>query len=364
MNAKWISYPVSYPKRAKLFVAVFLIALLAGFVLVRSVRSQEIESLQAQSRLCEGSLLIAEAPSPPKAFTGPVFLSPGQYTSDFNQQFLELRPLYVRVIAAGPHIETYNEQVQAIAQIDEQGITKMIGFSSYRDLQEKLSQPGPPGFSTHAQYLHGIGVVGFTYNTERGSQGNEWTPDDEMDRLFSTNPGTNSVVQYTNIVKSYGFDIILWVPYRFTADGENAPGQKNPNAEQAFSMMYQAGLSGIGLQEQYAIDHECVSERVAAFNETVLMHTNAAGGTKPFILINALMETCTDGDEFAESSCGLPPGHYPWQHCDQFIDQIADRVDAISLFDPPSQELVDFIETLRSGSTPPYQIYLPLSMKD
>jgi hypothetical protein len=293
--------------------------------LIHYAGSQEIRNLQAQFRPCGKGVQAAEAP--PQAFTGPVFVSPGQYNSEFTQQFLNLRPLYVRVVAAGPNIASYDEQVRTIAEIKEEEITKMIGFSSYRDLEEKLSQPGPPGgFSSHAEYLHSIGVVGFTYNTERGSQGNEWTPDDEMDGLFSTDPETNSVIQFISIAKSYGFDFILWVPYRFTVDGEDAPGQKNPDAEQAFSLMYQAGLSGVGLQEQYVIDRECVAERVAAFNATLGIHTYAAGGKKPFILINSLMQTCTTGDEFAEKSCGLPSNHYPWQHCDQFVIRLQTRL--------------------------------------
>ena len=342
-------------------ISTLLILVIAGTTFISPANRQNHVAERAQTT-CQMSVQSPQTPSKP--FTGPIFVTPGQYNSALTEQFLELGPLNVRVIAAGPNIRNYDEQVQILAEINGEGITKSIGFSSYRDLEEKLAQPGPEGFPTHADFLHSIGVVGFTYSTETSSGLIPWTPDDEMDNLFSTDPDTNSVVQFVNIAKNYGFDFVLWVPTRDTVDGLDPTGQKIPDAEQAIALMYQAGLSGVGLQEQFLIDRQCVPERVAAFNETLQIQTESAGETKPYILINGLMESCTTGDEFAEESCGLPPDHYPWQHCDQFVDQVADQLDALSFLDQPSQKLIDFIKTLRSESVPPFLFYLPLAMRE
>lgn len=312
----------------------------------------------AQALSCQA--LASSSGAPPKAYSGPVFLTPSQLVSEYYSQLLDQRPLYLRAIAAGPNIATYDEQVAQLAQVQEQGVVKMIGFSSYRDLEAKLSQPGPPGFSSHAEYLHSIGVVGFSYNTERSAMGIPWTPDDEMDNLFSVDAGTNSVVRFVNVSRSYGFDFVLWVPFRYTADGKDSPEQTNPQGAQAIALMYQAGLSGVGLQEQFLIESRCVPERVAAFQETLRLHTQAAGGENPFLLISGLVETCTRGDDFAERQCGLPEDHYPWQHCDQFVDQVAEELDGLALLDQPSQQLVDFVATIRAGSTSLLRIFVPL----
>jgi hypothetical protein len=167
--------------------------------------------------------------------------------------------------------------------------------------------------------------------------------------------------EHLDIAKSYGFDFNLWVPIRNIVDGIEPTGQKNPNADQAFSLMYQAGLSGVGLQEQFFIDRQCIPARVSAFNETLNLHITAAGGVKPFMLVNTLVESCNRADEFAVDSCGLPQNHYPWQHCDQFIDQISDQLDALSINDQPSLELIHFLQFIRSEGL--FQIFLPLSVR-
>lgn len=294
-------------------------------------------------------------------FTKPLFISLQQYASPYNQELLDFRPLDIRAIAAGPYIDNYDIIVQRLASIEESGLKKLIGFSSYRDLEEKLSQAGPPGFETHADYLLSIGVTGFTYNTEINPQGIPWTPQDEMDNIFSTDPQTNSVAKFAHIARSYGFNQLIWVPYRHTADGYATPGSRDPYYAEAFRIMYQSGLSGVGLQEQNYIGQECAEQRANAFYETLDLHTTAANGSKPLILVNFYLEKCTEGDEYARTYCGLPQDHYPWQHCDEFVDLISANLNILSIPDQPSEQLIDLFDTIRGGS-PLLRIYLPVLM--
>jgi hypothetical protein len=145
-------------------LVILAVLVFAGISFTASTGSPSIQVALARAATYNGS--FQEAGISSKPFTGTVFVRPSQYSSDYTQEFLNMRPLNVRAIATGPLIDSYDQQVQMLAEIDEDQITETIGFSSYLDLEEKLSQPGPEGFPTQADYLHSIGVIGFTYNSE------------------------------------------------------------------------------------------------------------------------------------------------------------------------------------------------------
>lgn len=274
---------------------------------------------------------IVPTPTPSAGYPGPIMISASNYQS-FRGELLPYRPFMVYAWATNPSIGLYDGEIARLAEINDAGVEEIMMFSSWRTLEEKLSQPG------HADYLHSIGVTKMGYNSEGGM-----TPQDEMNNLGSTSPATNSVVQFVNIAKTYGFEVV-WGPIRRTADTV-------PDA--AVRIMFEADLDEIGLQEQRFIEAACVNERVAAVNSTVNRYQGQAGAHPFQVTVQIMPSRCVVGDNYARQNCPAENITYAYQHCGQFVDEIEPIIDSLAMWASGSSDraqLVNFIRSLRGGT--------------
>jgi hypothetical protein len=252
--------------------------------------------------------------SNPQNQGNPVSISAQNYLT-YQPQLKGKYPFQVYGWASDPSLSAnpanYDRQLNDLAQISDSGVTKGIIFTSWRTMEAKLLQPG------HADYLKSIGVKSFTYNTE-----GELTPADEMSGLTSGDPAQNSVAIFTRIAENYGFKAV-WGPIRSTADNV-------PNA--AVQVMLDAGLSGLGMQEQKFIEAACVADRVAAVRNTITRYKSLANG-RPFTFNVQVMPTrCVNGDSYAQSNCSQENINYEYRHCEEFVNEIQALIDSLAIW--------------------------------
>lgn len=204
-----------------------------------------------------------------------------------------------------------------------------LGFGSVETVKNKLTP-------TEIQRLKNIGVTTLSYNPE-----GDHTPSEEFNRRFNANL-TNPIVEFVTLVKRMGFDAI-WAPLRADADR---------TSDATLRVIYNTGLDGIALQEQKFIESACVSDRVASVNKTIDRH-KAIANRLIHSTVQIMPSRCDTGDTYGVTSCGLSPNHYRFQHCDEFVNQIKDKIDILSIWSSSSTDnniLVDFVNTLRNSN--------------
>jgi hypothetical protein len=233
----------------------------------------------------------------------------------YRDQLLDHRPFMVYAWATNPALQNpsqYDNQLSILAEIDDDGVEEYIMFSSYRTLDDKLSQTG------HADYLRSIGVTALGFNSE-----GFMTPSDEMDSLNSSDPQTNAVARFAAIAEEHDFPAI-WGPIRVTADAVGDP---------AISAMFGAGLDGVALQEQRFIEAACVAERASAVAQTADRYRQIAAsqGATAHVNVQIMPSRCLNGDSYAASQCGSTI-QADYDHCAQFATEILDDADSLAIW--------------------------------
>ena len=264
----------------------------------------------------------------------PILIAADNY-AEYRDQLLDYRPFLVYAWATDPALENpnqYQRELDTLAAIDDDGVTELIMFSSYRTLQDKLAQPG------HADYLRSLGVTGFGFNSE-----GFMTPSDEMNSLNSADPDSNAVARFTAIAEQYGFTV-LWGPIRATADAVGDP---------ALDTMFGAGLAGVGLQEQQYIESACVDARAAAVAQTATRYRQIASteGIAAHIDVQIMPSRCLNGDAYAASHCGSAIEN-DYDHCAAFAAAILPDIDSLAIWASGPEDragLVPLIAALPRG---------------
>jgi len=269
----------------------------------------------------------------------PIMLAAGNYAdSQYHAGLLPYRPYFVYAWCSDPALsnpgDVYAQEISTLEGIQDTQVEKMVMFSSNVTLNEKLSDP------THVQALLTMGVTTIGYNSEGGL-----TPQAEMDDLGSTDPGVNSVARFAAFAAARGFRTI-WGPIRVTADNVS---------DAAISVMFDAGLGGVALQEQQFINHSCVADRAAAVQTTATRYRTLAAqaGASPIhVTVQVMPSTCLEGDTYAQNNsatCGTLPSTR-FAQCDAFVDAIAADVDSIAIWamGTDRDDLIELVTVLRT----------------
>ena len=171
----------------------------------------------------------------------------------------------------------------------------------------------------------GVTIIGF--NTE-----GMMTPSDELSATQSTESSRNSVVRFVEIAAAEGFDAI-WGPIRNVS--ESVP-------DGAIEVMIDAGLLGVGLQEQRFIEASCVEDRVAAVEATAARY-RAIAGARPFhVNVQVMPSRCLMGDSYAQSRCGTSGGRF--FHCEDFTHGIEPSIDSHAIWASSPGDVGDLVE--------------------
>lgn len=260
------------------------------------------------------------SPAPKPAGAQPVMIAAGHYVT-YRAQLLGLRPLIVYAWAADPALSMYSKELSTLGSIKDTQVTKMVMFSSFKTLSAKLGATG------HVAQLKQLGVTGLGYNTE-----GDKTPASEMQNL------AGAVSQFAALAQKHGLQA-LWGPIRATVD---------QISDTALTQMINAGLDGVGLQEQKWIEAACPQQRVTAVKATSARLKKLAGG-KPFdVQVQIMPSRCINGDAYGKQHCG--GSGKTFAHCVTFSDQIKPAVDSMAIWASGPQDnsqLVPLIKALR-----------------
>ena len=228
-------------------------------------------------------------------------------------------PFLVYAWATDPAIAHYEEEIRTLEQIDEPDVTEMVMFSSVGSLDNALAGGG-------ADRLRAAGVTMFGFNTE-----GQMTPANELDSVGDQDGRRNAVARFVASANAEGF-AVYWGPIRATADHVS---------DGAIGAMIDAGLAGIGLQEQRFIENECVRDRAQAVEDTAARYRRIAGD-RPFdVQVQVMPSRCLTGDAMA-ASCGEAGGGR-FAHCAAFADAIEPSIDSLAIWASGPQDLGDLV---------------------
>jgi len=255
----------------------------------------------------------------------PIMIAASNYAY-YRDQLLAYRPFMVYAWATDPALSNpnqYDNELDILASIDDDGVEEYIMFSSYQTLEQKLAQPG------HADYLRSIGVTGLGFNSE-----GFMTPAEEMNSLDSADPQTNAVARFAAIAEENGFTV-LWGPIRATADAVGDP---------AIGAMFGAGLDGVGLQEQRYIESACVPARANAVAQTAARYRQIASGAgvSAHVNVQIMPSRCLTGDNYAASQCGTTI-QADFDHCADFVGEILDDADSLAIWASGPDDRADLV---------------------
>lgn len=222
----------------------------------------------------------------------PITIQADNYTDDLKN----LGPFIIYGWAADPAISGYDRQVNSLRK---QGpfSSKMIIFSSYKTMEQKLSEPG------HVDELKSIGVEWMGFNTE-----GDKTPSDEFNSMTSNVASQNSVCRFAQISEQYGFKS-LWGAIRGTAG--RAVSEKT-----LIQMLSNCGLDGIAFQEQKFIENACATDRFTA-TQTDKRNLDANTGKNMYLSVQLMESRCLQLSQCNNTS--------KYQNCMNFTKQLIEN---------------------------------------
>ena len=251
-------------------------------------------------------------------------------------------PFYLYGWCADAQISGFDGKVSALlnAGQDAAVVKTAIMFSSYTNLAAKIDQIPD-------------GIDGVFYNSEPSLSV-------DYNDIFLEGE-SNSVVKFARLAESHGLES-HWGPMRRNFE----PSVGDHVSETAIALMFEAGLDGIGLQEQQQIDDICVQNIVYGPNQIGGRNVESISEVvsrlqtltdRDFEVDVQVMpgyqytEGCYPGDAYAEANCGTHIDH-TYRHCENFALELeqAGLVDSLALWaSQPTEraQLVPLIETLR-----------------
>lgn len=186
--------------------------------------------------------------------------------------------------------------------------------------------------------LRNIGVTTISYNPEGGH-----TPSDEFNQR-RVDSDSNPIVQFGRWGEQNSFNTV-WAPLR--GDSDSTP-------DSVIQRIYDAGIDGLGLQEQRFIETACPNDRYNKVKNTIEKHERLAGKNL-FVSVQIMAIRCQTAEQLSCSESYSSS----YGHCDTFVDLIAGLVDTIGFW--PSTGDLDIIPILRSGSALPTDTPTPSS---
>jgi hypothetical protein len=106
--------------------------------------------------------------------------------------------------------------------------------------------------------------------------------------------------------------------------------------------MLDAGLSGVGLQEQQFIEASCVPDRVAAVESTAARYRSLVAGRGVHVNVQIMPSRCLMGDDYGRSRCGSSGGRF--HHCGAFVRDIAPVADSFAIWASSPTDVGDLVE--------------------
>jgi hypothetical protein len=237
-------------------------------------------------------------------------------------ELLKTGPVTVAVVSPDNKLAEYDQNLTRLAAITD-NVVKIVGLSSYSTLSSKLSD------ASHVAYLKSIGVDGFTYNTER-----QHTPLEEMSSL-KVKGDANFAVKFAKLASSNGFKS-YWVPT------ENVLSAVDQNA---LASMFEAGLTGVIIQQQRQVENACVSDAATVLSQTI-NKIKLASNNQAQIGIQLMTTRCLNGDQYGAQACGETGVR--WSHCSAFVDEFQDEVSILSIWTPTKQNLQELLEFIQA----------------
>ncbi len=270
----------------------------------------------------------AQVPPGPK----PIMIAAANYVQ-YQADLRQYAPYIVYAWCSDPAIQrpgAYEREIQLLESIADPGVEKWVMYSSLATMREKLSNP------SHVQQLHQMGVTTLGFNTEGGI-----TPDPELQTLQSPDPNVNVVALFASEADAHGFQTV-WGPIRMVLENTR---------DQVVTMLFEAGLDGIALQEQNFINSACVQERATAVHQTAERYAQLAG-RDIHVCVQVMPSTCLEGDTWAQqhaNECGWAPTE-TYGQCTAFVEAILPDVDSIAIWamGPDRQRLPDLVAAIRS----------------
>ena len=262
---------------------------------------------------------------------------------DYRTELISLGPFWVYGWAADAQIGGFEDKLAALqALADDPNVTKRaVMFSSYDSFAARVDR-----------IPMGIGVF---YNSEPGLSA-------DYSDIFLEDEN-NSVVKFAALAKANGLEA-QWGPLTRNLDTHTNDGV----SDTAISLMFQAGLDGVGWQAQQLIDDACVEDIVhgpfqvggqgADSIEEVYNRLRRLSERELLFGVQVMpgyahSEGCYPGDSYAEANCGTDI-EYTYQHCHDFVAELtqSNLVDSVSIWASQTQEraqLVPLVEALRNG---------------
>ncbi|KKU96020.1 MAG: hypothetical protein UY28_C0039G0002 [Candidatus Amesbacteria bacterium GW2011_GWB1_48_13] len=259
-------------------------------------------------------------------FTDPVVINADNYAKYFSQ-YKPMAPMIARatILSAGD----YTNQVTNLnnIKIADTAVEFWIGWRNFADMQSLMT----PAQVTE---LKNLGVTTITYNPEDKPES-----DDFLQKTGDANPA----VQFVKFARNNGFKAML-VPFGYVLINDMVP-------DNILAAIYSEGLDGFIVQEQNAIETNCVLDRVTRINEIVIKHETIAGRSL-FTGVQVMAGQCATGDSLIEQ-CGEGPKTYTYQHCDLYIDELSSHglIDMMTVWAMSSAgDQSDFLSVFRAGS--------------
>lgn len=252
-----------------------------------------------------------------EASAKPIWIAANNYVQ-LQDELADLGPFVVYGWATDPAFAGYEQQLDMLAQIDADDVTKIVMLSSWTTLESVLTPDGVAALQT-------AGVEGFGYNTE-----GMMTPPDQMQALDDPTD-QNPVAIFSTLAAAEGFWTV-WGPIRFTADAVS---------DGAIEAMVTGGVRGVALQEQQFIEQACVPDRTDAVEATAERYRTLAADPEFEVHVQVMPSRCANGDGFAVAQCAMAPDHAPFAHCEAFASEIAPTVDAMAIWASSPSDVAD-----------------------